>query len=139
MLMPKRVKYRNKHKGRMKGKSKGGTKLHFGSYGIQAISCGFVDSRQIEACRIAITRKIKRGGKLWIQIFPDKPLTGKPAETRMGKGKGSIERWVSVVKPGRVLFELEGVDKELAHAALRLGQHKLPIKTRIITRDEYGV
>lgn len=139
MLMPKRVKYRNKHKGRMKGKSKGGTKLYFGSYGIQAINCGWVDSRQIEACRIAITRKIKRGGKLWIQVFPDKPLTGKPAETRMGKGKGSIERWVAVIKPGRVLFELEGVDREMAYDALRLGQHKLPIKSRIITRDEYGV
>ncbi len=138
MLMPKRVKYRNVQKGRMKGKAKGGTKLIYGSYGLQALSCGWVDSRQIEAARIAITRHCKRGGKLWIQIFPDKPLTKKPAETRMGKGKGSLDRWVAVVKPGRILFELEGVKEEVAVEALRLAQHKLPVKTRILKREIFG-
>lgn len=138
MLMPKRVKYRNIHKGRMKGKSKGCTKLHVGSFGIQAITCGWVDSRQIEAARVAITRHCKRTGKLWIQIFPDKPLTKKPAETRMGKGKGSLDRWVSVVKPGRILFELEGVSEEVAMDALKLAQYKLPVRTRIIKREAYG-
>ncbi|MFH1715072.1 MAG: 50S ribosomal protein L16 [Elusimicrobiota bacterium] len=134
MLMPKRVKYRKQQRGRMKGNAKGGTELNFGSYGLQALEPAWVQSRQIEAARIALTRFLKRGGKIWIRIFPDKPVTKKPAETRMGKGKGSPEFWVSVVKPGRILFEIEGVDVDLAKEAMRLASHKLPIKTKFISR-----
>lgn len=134
MLMPKKVKYRKHHRGRMRGRAKGGDQLAFGDYGLQALEPGWVTARQIEAARIAITRHIKRGGKVWIRIFPDKPITKKPLETRMGKGKGNPEAWVSVVKPGRVLYELEGVVPELAKEAMRLASHKLGIKTRYISR-----
>ena len=136
MLMPKKVKHRKIQKGRMRGKSYRGSSLNFGSFGIQAMECGFVTARQIEAARIAMTRKVKRGGRIWIRIFPDKPLTKKPAETRMGKGKGSPEYWVAVVKPGRILYEMEGVPEVLAREALRLAMHKLPIKTRFVMREE---
>ena len=133
--MPKRVKYRKVQRGRMKGIAKGGTRLSFGEYGLQALEPGWLTSRQIEAARVALTRYIKRGGKIWIRIFPDKPVTEKPAETRMGKGKGSPEHWVAVVKPGRILFELEGVPKEIAVSAMQLAASKLPIKTRVISVD----
>ena len=136
MLMPKRTKYRKVQKGRMKGHAKGGTKVSFGEYGLQATERGWVTSRQIEAARIAMTRKIKRGGKVWITIFPDKPITEKPAETRMGSGKGNPEYWVSVIKPGRVMFEMSGVDEDLAKEAMRLASHKLPVKTKFVKRDE---
>ncbi|MEW6606742.1 MAG: 50S ribosomal protein L16 [bacterium] len=135
MLMPKRVKYRKTHRGRRKGISTAGAQLNFGEYGLQALECGWITNRQIEAGRIAISRHIKRGGKLWIRIFPDKSVTKKPAETRMGKGKGAPEYWVAVVKPGRILYELGGVTKELAHEALLLTAHKLPIKTKFVTRE----
>lgn len=134
MLMPKRVKFRKQQRGRMRGKSKGGTTLDFGEYGLQAIEPGWITSRQLEAARVAMTRHIKRGGKVWIRIFPDKPLTVKPAETRMGKGKGNPEYWVAVVKPGRVIFELEGVPAGLAREAVRRARNKLPMKTRFMER-----
>jgi len=136
MLEPKRVKWRKQQKGRMRGSAKGGSELNFGEFGIQATECGRLTSRQIEAARIAITRHVKRGGKVWIRIFPDKPVTKKPAETRMGKGKGGLEGWVAVIRPGRVLYELEGVDVKVAAEAIRLAGHKLPIKTKFITRKE---
>lgn len=136
MLMPKRLKYRKRQRGRLTGKAYRGSSLQFGDYGIQALDPGWITNRQIEAARIAMIHHIRRGGKLWIRIFPDKPLTVKPAETRMGKGKGNPEHWVAVVKPGRILFELRGVPLTLAREAMRLAQHKLPIKTRIITRDD---
>jgi large subunit ribosomal protein L16 len=135
MLMPKRVKHRKQQRGRMRGNAKGGTSVAFGEYGLKAVERGWISNRQIEAARVAMTRKIKRGGKVWITIFPDKPYTKKPAETRMGSGKGNPEGWVAVVKPGRIMFELAGVDEELAHDAMRLAGHKLPIKTRIVRRE----
>ncbi len=138
MLMPKRVKFRRQHRGRMKGRSKGATVVHFGEYGLQALEPSWITSQQIEAARIAMTRSIKRGGKVWINIFPDKPVTEKPAETRMGKGKGSPEYWVAVVKPGRIMFELAGVGEEVAKEALRLAANKLPIKTKFVKRTEAG-
>ena len=136
MLMPKRTKYRKTQKGRMSGAAKGGTRVSFGDYGLQAQESGWVSARQIEAARIAMTRAIKRGGKVWINIFPDKPITEKPAETRMGSGKGNPEYWVAVIKPGRVMFEMAGVDEELAREAMRLAAHKLPVKTKFVVRDE---
>jgi large subunit ribosomal protein L16 len=137
MLMPKKVKYRKQQKGRMRGMAYRGCNLDFGDYAIQALECGRITSRQIEAGRIAISRCIKRGGKVWTRIFPDKPITKKPLETRMGKGKGSPEEWVAVVKPGRILFEMEGVVREVAVEALTLAKHKLPIRTKIVTREGY--
>ena len=134
MLMPKRVKYRKKQRGRMKGNAQSGNYVAFGKYGLKALESGWITSRQIEASRVAITRHVKRGGKVWIRIFPDKPVTKKPAETRMGKGKGSPEYWVAVVRSGRVMFELEGVPMELAKEAMRLASHKLPIKTKFVKR-----
>lgn len=136
MLTPKKVKYRKRQKGRMKGKAYRGSQLNFGDYGLQAMECGWLSSRQIEAARIAMTRRVKRGGKMWIRIFPDKPITKKPAEVRMGKGKGSPESWVAVIKPGRILYEMEGVPRELAFEALRLASHKLPIKTKVVERSQ---
>ena len=136
MLMPKKVKFRKQMRGRMKGAANRGNELNFGDFGLQALTPGWVTSRQIEAARIAITRHVKRGGKVWIRIFPDKPVTKKHAETRMGKGKGSPEGWVAVVKPGRILYELEGVTEDIAREALRLASHKLPIKTRMLVREE---
>ncbi|MAE71568.1 MAG: 50S ribosomal protein L16 [Gemmatimonadetes bacterium] len=138
MLMPKRTKYRKMQKGRMRGKATRGAEISFGSCGLQAIECGWISSRQIEAARVAMTRHVKRGGKLWIRVFPDKPITKKPAETRMGKGKGGPEYWVAVVKPGRMLFEMEGVENDLAKAAMRLAQMKLPFRTRFVTRESMG-
>ena len=136
MLLPKRVKYRRVHRGRMKGKAMRGNFVSHGEFGLMATEPSWITSNQIEAARIAMTRYTKRGGKVWIKIFPDKPVTEKPAETRMGSGKGSPEYWVAVVKPGRVMFEIAGVSEEVAREAMRLAQHKLPIKTRIIKRDE---
>ncbi len=136
MLLPKRVKYRRQHRGRMKGAAHKGNQVTYGEYGLQALECGWITSRQIEAARIAMTRYIKRGGQVWIKIFPHKPVTEKPAETRMGSGKGSPEYWVAVVKPGRVMFEIAGVPEDLAKEAIRLAQHKLPIKTRFVKREE---
>ncbi len=138
MLLPKRVKHRKQQRGRMKGRAKGGSKVNFGDFGLQALEPGWITNRQIEAARIAMTRYIKRGGKVWITIFPDKPVTEKPAETRMGSGKGSPEHWVAVVKPGRVLFEIAGVAEPVAKEAIRLASHKLPIKCRFIAREELG-
>jgi large subunit ribosomal protein L16 len=138
MLMPKRVKYRKQMRGRMRGKAYSGSSVTFGEYGLMALEPAWVTNRQIEAARVAITRFIKRGGKMWIRIFPDKPITKKPAETRMGKGKGAPEGWVAVVKPGRVMFELEGISKKLAQDAMNLGASKLPIRTRFIERHELG-
>lgn len=138
MLMPKRVKYRRQHRGRMKGQAKGGVTVEFGEYGLQALEPSWITSQQIEAARIAMTRYIKRGGKVWIRIFPDKPVTEKPAETRMGKGKGSPEYWVAVVKPGRVMFELAGVTEQIAKEAMRLAANKLPIKTKFVKRADTG-
>ncbi len=135
MLMPKRVKYRKKQRGKMKGNAQTGNYIAFGKYGLKAMESGWITSRQIEATRIAITRHVKRGGKVWIRIFPDKPVTKKPAETRMGKGKGSPEYWVAVVRAGRILFELEGVDFNLAKEAMRLASHKLPIKTKFVVKE----
>ena len=135
MLMPRKVKHRKQHRGRLTGQAKGGTSITFGDYGIQALEPGWITARQIEAARIAMTRKIKRGGKVWIRVFPDKPITKKPAEVRMGKGKGAPEMWVAVVKPGRILFELEGVSEELAREAITLAGHKLPLKTKFVKRD----
>lgn len=134
MLSPRKVKFRKRHKGRLKGKAYRGSTVSFGDYGLVALEPGLVTARQIEAARIAMTRHTKRQGKVWIRIFPDKPLTRKPAETRMGKGKGSPEEWVAVVKPGRVLYEMEGVEEAVAAEALRLASRKLPIKTRFVTR-----
>ena len=136
MLMPKRTKYRKQHRGRMRGRVKGGGNVSFGEYGLQALEPGWITSAQIESARVALTRHVKRGGKVWIRVFPDKPVTSTPAETRMGKGKGAVDHWVAVVKPGRVMFELEGVPVELAKSAMRLAGHKLPIKTRFIVRDK---
>jgi large subunit ribosomal protein L16 len=136
MLIPKRVKHRKQFRGRMKGKANKGNALAHGDYGLVALEPSWITNRQIEAARIAMTRYIKRGGKVWIQIFPDKPITAKPAETRMGSGKGSPEYWVAVVKPGRVMFEMNGVTEEDAREAMRLAAHKLPIKTKFIKRDE---
>ncbi len=138
MLMPKRVKYRKVMRGRRRGNAKGGTNVSFGEYGLKALERGWITNRQIEAARVAMTRKIKRGGKVWINIFPDKPFTKKPLETRMGSGKGNPEGWVAVVKPGRVMFELAGVDEELAREAMTLAGHKLPIKTKVVSREEAG-
>jgi len=138
MLMPKRTKWRKQQRGRMRGNAKRGAHIAFGQYGLKALEPAWITSRQIEAARIAMTRHIKRGGKVWIRIFPDKPVTQKPAETRMGKGKGTPEYWVAVVKPGRVLFELEGISEELAREALRLASHKLPIKTKFVSRADFG-
>jgi large subunit ribosomal protein L16 len=138
MLLPKKTTYRKHHRGRRRGVTKGQSTVHFGDYGIKALEAGWVTNRQIEAARIAMTRKIKRGGKVWINIFPDKPFTKKPAETRMGKGKGSPEGWVAVIKPGRVMFELAGVPEPLAKEALRLAGQKLPLKTKFVKRDEGG-
>jgi large subunit ribosomal protein L16 len=134
MLMPKKVKFRKTQKGRMNGKAYRGSDVAFGEYGLKATEPGWVSNRQIEAARIAITRHVKRGGKVWIRIFPDKPLTKKPAETRMGKGKGSPEAWVAVVKPGRILYEMAGVNEDVAKEALRLASHKLPIATKFVKR-----
>ena len=136
MLLPKRVKYRKQMRGRMTGKASRGTVVNYGDYGLQALEPAWITSRQIEAARVAMTRYIKRGGKVWIKIFPDKPVTEKPAGTRMGSGKGSPEYWVAVVKPGRVMFEIAGVSEEVAREALRLASHKLPIKTKFVKREE---
>ncbi len=138
MLMPKRVKYRKQQRGRMRGKADRGGAVTFGEFGLQATEPAWVTNRQIEAARVAITRSIKRGGKMWIRVFPDKPVTKKPAETRMGKGKGAPEFWVAVVKPGRVLFELEGIPRRAAQDAMKLGASKLPIKTRFVERHQLG-
>jgi large subunit ribosomal protein L16 len=138
MLQPKRVKHRKEHRGRRRGYAKGGTRVEFGEYGLKATGRGWVTNRQIEAARIAMTRKIKRGGKVWINIFPDKPVTKKPAETRMGSGKGNPEEWVAVVKPGRVIFELAGVPEDLAREAMRLASHKLPVTTKFVMREGAG-
>ena len=135
MLAPKKVKYRKRQKGKMRGTAFRGGNLDFGTFGLQAVECGYISNRQIEAARIAMTRHVKRGGKVWLRIFPDKPLTKKPAETRMGKGKGSPEIWVAVVKPGRMLYEMSGVEHEVAKEALRLASHKLPIATRFVSKD----
>jgi large subunit ribosomal protein L16 len=137
-LLPKRVKHRKVHRGRMTGKASRGNTLHNGEYGLQAIESGWITNIQIEAARIALTRHIKRGGQVWIKIFPDKSVTQKPAETRMGSGKGSPEHWVAVVKPGRILFEVAGVEEELAREAMRLASHKLPLKCKFIKREEAG-
>lgn len=138
MLTPKRVKYRKQHRPYTKGNAHKGHEVTYGDYGLQAMDQGWLTNRQIEAARIAINRYIKRGGKLWIKIFPDRPLTVKPAETRMGKGKGSPEHWVAVVKPGRIMFELSGVSEEVAREAMRLASHKLPIKCKFVKREEMG-
>ncbi|MFN2525615.1 MAG: 50S ribosomal protein L16 [Actinomycetota bacterium] len=135
MLQPKKVRHRKVQRGRMRGRAKGGTIVQFGEFGLMAVEPGWITNRQIEAARIAMTRHIRRGGKVWINIFPDKPVTKKPAETRMGSGKGNPEHWVAVVKPGRVMFELAGVPEPLAREAIRLAAHKLPIKTKFVTRD----
>ena len=136
MLQPKKVKHRKIMKGRNRGKAWRGNKLSFGDYGLQALASGFITARQIEAARIAMTRHVKRGGKIWIRLFPDKPITKKPAETRMGKGKGNPEAWVAPVKRGRMLYEMEGVDPEIAKEAFRLAAHKLPIRTRFVSRED---
>ena len=136
MLSPKKVKYRKQQKGRMRGLAYRGSDLNFGEFGLQAVECGKISSKQIEAARIAMTRHVKRGGKIWIRIFPDKPITQKPAETRMGKGKGNPEKWVAVVKPGRIMFEVAGVDEETAREALRLAAYKLPIRTQVVSRED---
>ena len=136
MLMPKKVKYRKQQRGRRAGQAKGGDRIAFGDYGLQALEAGWITARQIEAGRIAITRAVKRGGKVWIRVFPDKPVTKKPLETRMGKGKGPPEEWVAVVKPGRILYELEGVDTADARNAMERGAHKFGIKTRFVSRSE---
>jgi large subunit ribosomal protein L16 len=135
MLIPKRIRHRKVQRGSMKGKAKGGTELNFGQYGIKALEAHWITNRQIEAARVAMTRHMKRGGRVWINIFPDKPITKKPAETRMGSGKGNPEEWVAVVKPGRIMFEIADVDQTVAHEALRLAIQKLPIKCRIVSRE----
>jgi large subunit ribosomal protein L16 len=139
MLMPKRVKYRKQMRGRMKGKATRGTKIEFGEYGLQALEPAWITARQIEAARRAIVRYVRRRGKYWIRIFPDKPVTVKPAETRMGKGKGAVDHWVAVVRPGRIMFELSGVSEEMAREAMRLASHKLPIKCQFVKREEISV
>jgi large subunit ribosomal protein L16 len=136
MLSPKKVKHRKVQKGKMRGKAYRGSSLNFGEFGLQAVDCGYITSKQIEAARIAMTRHVKRGGKIWIRIFPDKPFTKKPAEVRMGKGKGAPEGWQAVIKPGRVLYEMAGVPKDVAKEAMRLAMHKLPVKTRFIERSD---
>ena len=136
MLTPKRVKHRKQHRGRRAGLANGGTTVQFGEYGLKSLEAAWITNRQIEAARVAMTRKIKRGGKVWINLFPDKPVTKKPAETRMGSGKGSPEGWVAVVRPGRVMFELAGVDESLAREAMRLAGHKLPVKTKFVMRED---
>jgi large subunit ribosomal protein L16 len=138
MLLPKRVKHRKVQRGSMKGDAKGGTAVTFGDYGLKALEPAWITNRQIEAARVAMTRYMKRGGKVWINIFPDKPVTQKPAETRMGSGKGNPERWVAVVKPGRVMFEVAGVSEDIAKEAIRLAAHKLPIKTKFVARSDQG-
>lgn len=138
MLLPKRVKYRRVHRGRLTGKAMRGNKVTYGQFGLQALEPAWITSNQIEAARVAMTRYTKRFGQVWIKIFPDKPITEKPAETRMGSGKGAPEYWVAVVKPGRVMFEIAGVDKELAEEAMRLAAHKLPIKCKFVTKEETG-
>ena len=138
MLMPKRVKYRREHRGKMRGNAKGGTEVTFGEYGLQALEASWITNRQIEAARIAMTRYMKRGGKVWIKIFPLKPYTAKPLEVRMGSGKGAPEGWVAVVKPGKIMFEVAGVSEEVAREALRLASHKLPIKCKFVKREEIG-
>ncbi len=135
MLVPKRVKHRKQHRGRLKGKALRGTEVTFGEFGLQALEPAWIDNRQIESARIALTRHIKRGGKVWVKIFPDKPVTQTPAETRMGSGKGAVEKWVAVVKPGRIMFEIAGIEEEMAREAMRLASHKLPIKTKFVARD----
>lgn len=135
MLIPSKVKYRKQQRGRRRGKAYKGSKINFGDYGLKALEAGWITNRQIEASRIAMTRFIKRGGKIWLRIFPDKPITKKPAETRMGKGKGAPEGWVAVVKPGRILFEMEGVEEKVAKRAFTLAAHKLPIKTKFVVRE----
>ena len=136
MLSPKKVKFRKQQKGRMRGTSRRGSQLNFGEFGLQAIECGTISARQIEAARIAMTRHVKRGARIWIRIFPDKPITKKPAEVRMGKGKGAPEGWVAVVRPGRILYEMEGVPQETAREALRLAAHKLAVKTKVVERSD---
>ncbi|WP_068677152.1 50S ribosomal protein L16 [Oceanobacillus sp. Castelsardo] len=138
MLMPKRVKHRKQHRAKLTGQAKGGTAVSFGEYGLQAVEPARISSRQIEAARIAMTRYMKRGGKVWIKIFPDKPYTKKPLEVRMGSGKGAPEGWVAIVKPGKIMFEIAGVSEEVAREALRLASHKLPIKTKFVKREEIG-
>jgi large subunit ribosomal protein L16 len=138
MLIPKRVKHRKQHRGKMRGQAKGGTEVTFGEYGLQALEASWITNRQIEAARIAMTRYMKRGGKVWIKIFPDKPVTQKPLEVRMGSGKGSVEKWVAIVKPGKIMFELAGVPEEVAREALRLAMHKLPVKCKVVKREELG-
>ncbi|MCW8809803.1 MAG: 50S ribosomal protein L16 [Ignavibacteriaceae bacterium] len=137
MLMPKRVKYRKAHRGRRKGKAKRGSSVAFGDFGLKALEPSWITSRQIEACRVALSRKMKRDGRVWIRIFPDKPVSKKPLETRMGKGKGAPEFWVAVIKPGRILFEVSGVTKQVANEALTICSHKLPIKTKVIARPDF--
>jgi len=139
MLMPKRSKFRKQHRGKMRGRAKGGDTVAFGEYGLQATEAGWITSAQIESARIAMTRHAKRGGKVWIRIFPDKPVTSTPAETRMGKGKGAVDFWVAPVKPGRMMFEIEGIPVETAKEALRLAGHKLPIKVRFVARDREAI
>jgi len=136
MLSPKKVKFRKQQKGKMRGLAYRGSSLNFGEFGLQAVDCGYITGKQIEAARIAMTRHVKRGGKIWIRIFPDKPVTKKPAEVRMGKGKGAPEGWVAVIRPGRVLYEMSGVSKDMAREALRLAAHKLSVKTRFVERSE---
>ncbi|PWT97490.1 MAG: 50S ribosomal protein L16 [Terriglobia bacterium] len=138
MMMPKKVKYRKQQRGRMAGKAWRGSDISFGDFGLKALECAWITDRQIEAARVAMTRSIKRGGKVWIRLFPDKPITKKPAETRMGKGKGAPEQWVAVIRPGKVLFEMEGVDRSTAESAMRLAAHKLPIRTKFVSREDVG-
>ncbi|MCE4051747.1 MULTISPECIES: 50S ribosomal protein L16 [Bacillaceae] len=138
MLLPKRVKYRRVHRGKMRGQAKGGTEVTFGEYGLQSLEASWITNRQIESARIAMTRYMKRGGKVWIKIFPHKPYTAKPLEVRMGSGKGAPEGWVAVVKPGKIMFEIAGVSEEIAREALRLASHKLPVKCKFVKREEIG-
>ncbi|HCC56591.1 MAG TPA: 50S ribosomal protein L16 [Solibacterales bacterium] len=139
MLMPKKVKYRKQQRGRMTGKAWRGSSISFGDYGLKVMTCGWLTARQIEAARIAMTRFIKRGGKVWVRVFPDKPITKKPAETRMGKGKGAPEEWVAVVRPGKILFEMEGVAEDIAQQAFRLAAHKIPMRTKFVVREKSGL
>jgi large subunit ribosomal protein L16 len=136
MMMPKKVKYRKQQRGRMAGKAWRGSSIAFGEFGLKSLECAWITDRQIEAARVAMTRSIKRGGKVWVRLFPDKPITKKPAETRMGKGKGAPEQWVAVIRPGKILFEMEGVDRTTAQSAMRLAAHKLPIRTKFISRED---
>ncbi len=139
MLMPKKVKYRKQQRGRMTGKAWRGSSISFGDYGLKVMTCGWLTDRQIEAARIAMTRFIKRGGKVWVRVFPDKPITKKPAETRMGKGKGAPDQWVAVVRPGKILFEMEGVAEDIAQQAMRLAAHKIPMRTKFVVREKSGI